>query len=53
MLFKITDNNFNHIGTWGVCLEDQVCPSIKKLRKFDQSGYDLKDINSLLGIDYF
>lgn len=44
MLFKITANQFNNIGTWGVCLEDQVCPSISKLRKFDQSGYDLCEL---------
>ena len=44
MEFINTGNSFNRMGTWGVALENQVCPPISKLNKFDQSGYDLCEL---------
>ena len=44
MQFKISQHNFTQLGTWGVALEDQVCPRLEKLDKFDQSGYDLCEL---------
>tara|TARA_B000000609_G_scaffold157167_1_gene151083 strand:- start:1459 stop:2124 length:666 start_codon:yes stop_codon:yes gene_type:complete len=41
MQFKLSKNNFNGFATWGVALENQVCPSPDMLDRFDQSGYDL------------
>ena len=32
------------MGTWGVAIENMVCPRPNKLDRFDQSGYDLCEL---------
>ena len=44
MQFKRSDNKFNTQGTWGVALENHVCPRPELLDRFDQSGYDLCEL---------
>ena len=44
MQFKRSENKFNHIGTWGVAIENMVCPRPEMLDRFDQSGYDLCEL---------
>ena len=44
MEFHNTGNCFNSRGTWGTAIENQVCPRLSKLAKFDQSGYDLCEL---------
>ena len=41
MQFKLSKNNFNSSRSWGVALENHVCPHPDMLDRFDQSGYDL------------
>lgn len=44
MRIKIRPNQFNHMRCWTVPIEDQCCPSISMLDKFDQTGYDLCEL---------
>lgn len=41
MQFNLSKNKFVERGTWGIPLENQVCPHPSFLDRFDQSGYDL------------
>lgn len=44
MHIKIRPNQFNRIHHWTVPLENQCCPKIELLDKFDQTGYDLCEL---------
>ena len=41
IMFKLSKENYNSMGTWGCALEQMHCPNADMLHLFDQSGYDL------------